>query len=123
MNKIFGLDLRSLGFFRILLGLTLLFDLFFNKILYYEELYSINNGFQGSTFLNSSLFKDSVFGFIQTNSEMPLLLFLALISYIFFILGFIFRYSKVFATVLYIYISQFVSLVDGENRLFLNLGN
>jgi hypothetical protein len=62
--KIYGLDIRSIGFFRILLGISILYDIVINKLLLFNELYD-NDGLIGNNFLKNSLHTNSLLGFVN----------------------------------------------------------
>src|SRR5690606_41466332 len=84
-KKVYGLDLRSLGVFRIIIGITLIYDLIFNKVIYYNSLYDYTNGIQGKSYLNSEIYRKSIFSFFNSDYEMPFVFVIALIIYTLFI--------------------------------------
>lgn len=114
-KKVFGLDIRSLGAFRVVIGLVLIYDLLFERLFYFKELYG-SNGFMNQNFLNSTIYKDSIFGFIQTSAEMPFVFALALISYSCFVLGYLHKVNRILTPLLYVYISHkyFLTLIGAD---------
>jgi len=115
-KKVFGLDIRSLGAFRIIIGLVLLYDLIFNRIVYYKQLYSYEEGLMNSFFFNTEIYKDSFWSFIQTGAEMPYIFVLALISYLCYVLGYLFKINRILTPILFVYISHkyFLTLIGAD---------
>jgi len=105
-KKIYGLDLRSLGVFRIILGITLIYDLIFNKIIYYNSLYDYTNGIMGKSYLNSEIYRESFLSFLNSDYEMPFVFVIALIIYTLFISGYLYRVSSLLTLFFFAYISH-----------------
>ncbi len=105
-KKIYGLDLRSLGVFRIILGITLIYDLIFNKIIYYNSLYDYTNGIMGKSYLNSEIYRESFLSFLNSDYEMPFVFVIALILYTLFISGYLYRVSSLLTLFFFAYISH-----------------
>ncbi|MBA0884767.1 HTTM domain-containing protein [Flavobacterium undicola] len=104
--KIYGLDIRSLGLFRILLGISILYDLIFNKLLLFNELYDID-GLIGYNFLKNSLHTNSLLGFINLSYyELLFLHIFALIMFLLFTIGYFTKITSVISYILFILITH-----------------
>jgi|TARA_B110000037_G_scaffold220491_1_gene288568 hypothetical protein len=115
-KKIYGLDLRSLGVFRIILGITLIYDLIFNKIIHYNNLYDYTNGIQGKSYLNSEIYRESFFSFFNSDYEMPFVFVIALIVYTLFISGYLYKIFSFLTLLFFAYISHkyFLTMIGAD---------
>jgi hypothetical protein len=104
--KVYGLDARSIGLFRIFLGFSILYDLVFNKLILFNELYS-NDGLLGQSFLKSPLHTHSLFAFINLSYNGLLILqVIALIIFLLFTVGFYTKVTSFISYILFILISH-----------------
>ena len=104
--KVYGLDARSIGLFRIFLGVSILYDLVFNKLVLFNELYS-NDGLLGYNFLKSPLHTHSLFAFINLSYNGLLILHvIALIIFLLFTVGYYTKITSIVSYILFIVISH-----------------
>ena|SRR5690554_5377608 len=115
-KKVYGLDLRSLGVFRIILGITLIYDLIFNKVIYYNSLYDYTNGIQGKSYLNSEIYRKSIFSFFNSDYEMPFVFVIALIIYTLFISGYLYKIFSFLTLLFFAYTSHkyFLTMIGAD---------